>query len=97
MIIHENAQIIMFTALSQAIKRLDVKDGDMLLASMSVDVQVTDRLTITAHSTGALATGTPSVVELVGDNGILMSFDEFGLGAVIMGGDVAIDEFVLDF
>lgn len=96
MIIHETAQAIMLNALSKSIKRLDIKEGDTLLASMSVEVQVTDRLTITAKSTQALASGTPNTVELVGDE-VLLSFDDFGLGAVIMGGDVVIDEFVIDF
>lgn len=96
MIIHETAQAIMLNALSKSIKRLDIKEGDTLLASMSVEVQVTDRLTITAKTAQALANGTPDVVELVGDE-VLLSFDEFKLGAVIMGGDVAIDEFVIDF
>lgn len=97
MIIHENAQIIMLSALARSITRLNVLDNGTLLASMPVQAKVTDRLTITAQSTQALATGTPTVCELVGTDGVLLSFDEFGLGAVIMGGDVALDEFVLDF
>lgn len=95
--VHENAQIIMLNALARSITRLNIKDGGTLLASLSVQVAVTDRLTITAQSTQAVATGTPTVCELVGNDGVLLSFDEFGLGAVIMGGDVSIDEFVLDF
>lgn len=97
MIIHENAQIIMLGALASAITHLNVLDHDVLLASMSVQAHVSDRLTIEAQSTQAMATGTPTVCQLVGADGVLLSFDEFGLSEVIMGGDVSIDEFVLDF
>lgn len=100
MIISNHAQSIMFHALAGSISHLIIYDNETVLAVLDLSAQVTDRLTLSAGTAQALATGTATHCELVdADDKILIRFEsgQFDLPSTYIGGDVSVAQFEIDF